>query len=359
MANKERITKRPFHPADHWVPESATATSSRYPDVFVESSPGRIIEWTQPTAGSIECRCENGFRLLLEEYQADIWRVRYTDTEFSPLESYAVDPDTDLTTERTKLEIVDTKSHLRLQGAHLNVLVNKADLRLSWVAAETEDLILQDKAPFLQRSTYLEGTNHLRLQFVAPEEEAYLGLGDKSWRLNLRGRHFQNWNSDAFGYSKDTDPLYRSIPFYYGLKGGQAYGVFLHNTWRTHFDFDSHRDGSTVLWAEGGEMDYFFIWGPELDQVAQTYHLLTGRPELPPLWALGFHQCRWSYYPEERVRDLAQQFRERRIPCDAIYLDIDYMDGYRCFTWNKEYFPNPGKMVRDLEKTRLPNSSND
>jgi alpha-glucosidase len=95
-------------------------------------------------------------------------------------------------------------------------------------------------------------------------------------------------------------------------------------------------------------MDYFFINGPSLDDVAVRYHELTGITELPPLWAMGFHQCRWSYYPESRVRELAADFREKKIPCDALYLDIDYMDGYRCFTWNKEHFPDPAKMISDL-----------
>jgi alpha-glucosidase len=158
-------------------------------------------------------------------------------------------------------------------------------------------------------------------------------LGDKSWDLNLRGRHFQNWNSDSFAFDHERDPLYRTIPFYYGVLGHLAYGIFFHNTGRTHFDFNSQRDDLTRLWTETGEVDYFLCYGPELNQVAQCYHYLTGKPELPPLWTLGFHQCRWSYYPEARVRELAQTFREQEIPCDAIYLDIDYMDGYRCFTW--------------------------
>jgi alpha-glucosidase len=69
---------------------------------------------------------------------------------------------------------------------------------------------------------------------------------------------------------------------------------------------------------------------------------------MPPLWALGFHQCKWSYYPESKVRAIASQFRDLKIPCDSIYLDIDYMDGFRCFTWNKDHFPNPKEMVHDL-----------
>ena len=71
------------------------------------------------------------------------------------------------------------------------------------------------------------------------------------------------------------------------------------------------------------------------------------------MWSLGFHQCRWSYYPEQRVREVAQEFRDRQIPCDAIYLDIDYMDGYRCFTWDKDHFPKPTKMIQDLKVEQI------
>jgi alpha-glucosidase len=82
--------------------------------------------------------------------------------------------------------------------------------------------------------------------------------------------------------------------------------------------------------------------------VVKSYHLLTGTHPMPPLWALGYHQCRWSYYPEAKVRKIAKGFRENQIPCDGLYLDIDYMDGYRCFTWNRKYFPDPKKMISDL-----------
>jgi alpha-glucosidase len=66
------------------------------------------------------------------------------------------------------------------------------------------------------------------------------------------------------------------------------------------------------------------------------------------MWALGYQQCKWSYFPEEVFKGIARGFRERQIPCDALYLDIDYMDGFRCFTWNKEYFPDPKRMIQEL-----------
>ncbi|MFT4062699.1 MAG: glycoside hydrolase family 31 protein [Edaphocola sp.] len=180
-------------------------------------------------------------------------------------------------------------------------------------------------------------------------DEAFLGLGDKPTHLNLRGRRLNNWNSDTYSFGYNQDPLYRSVPFYIGLNEGDAYGIFFDNTFRTYFDFAAEADDKTSFWSEGGELNYYYIHGPHMMDVVKRYHSLTGTHYLPPLWALGFHQCRWSYYPETKLRDLADAFREQKIPCDALYLDIDYMDGYRCFTWNKSFFPDPKKMIKDLK----------
>lgn len=179
-------------------------------------------------------------------------------------------------------------------------------------------------------------------------DEAFYGLGDKPTDLNLRGKRFQNWNSDTYSFAKHQDPLYRSIPFYISLNEGIAHGIFMDNTFKTHFDFAHEDNGKTSFWADGGELQYYYIHGPHMMDVVKRYHTLTGTHKLPPLWALGYHQCRWSYYPESKLHDLANNFRSKKIPCDALYLDIDYMDGYRCFTWNKKYFPNPKKMVKEL-----------
>ena len=180
--------------------------------------------------------------------------------------------------------------------------------------------------------------------------EHFFGLGDKPTDLNLRGKRLELWGKDTYGFLKNADPLYKNIPFFYGLHHKVGYGIFFDNSFRSHFDFGFERKNVTSFWAQGGEMNYYFIYGPSLVEVAETYASVTGRPELPPLWALGYHQCKWSYYPESQVRDICEEFRKREIPCDAIYLDIDYMDGFRCFTWNKDYFPDPTKMISDLSE---------
>ena len=179
-------------------------------------------------------------------------------------------------------------------------------------------------------------------------EENFFGLGDKSGNFNLRGRRFENWNTDAYSFGWDQDPLYRTIPFYIGIHSKAAYGIFFDNTFKSYFDFGKEDSNKTSFWSDGGELQYYYIHGPHMMDVVKRYAILTGTHPMPPKWTLGYQQCRWSYYPEEKIKDIAKQFRDRKIPCDAIYLDIDYMDGYRCFTWNKKYFPDPKRMIKEL-----------
>ena len=113
------------------------------------------------------------------------------------------------------------------------------------------------------------------------------------------------------------------------------------------------------MWTDGGEFDYYFINGPELDAVARRYTQLTGLPELPPLWSLGYHQCRWSYYPEARVKEVAATFREKQIPCDAIYLDIDYMGWLPLLYLEQGLLPRSEADDRGAARRRLPHRGHD
>src|SRR6201995_3683560 len=180
------------------------------------------------------------------------------------------------------------------------------------------------------------------------DTESFFGMGDKATELNLRGKRLKNWNTDAYSFVWNQDPLYRSIPFYISLNDNIAHGIFFDNTFRAEFDFGAEDPTKTSFWAEGGELQYYYIHGPHMMDVVKRYHIITGTHPMPPMWALGYHQCRWSYYPESKVKMVTKTFRAEKIPCDGIYLDIDYMDGYRCFTWNRKYFPDPKKMIKEL-----------
>ena len=181
-----------------------------------------------------------------------------------------------------------------------------------------------------------------------PALENYYGLGDKPGALNRRNRAFTMWNTDAYGFQESTDPIYKTIPFFLGVLDGKAYGIFFDNTYRSNFDFGIASPDYYSFGSEGGEINYYYIAGPDPGKVVRTYVDLTGHTELPPYWTLGFQQSRYSYYPEARVLEVARTFRDKKIPADALYLDIDYQQGYAPFTINREYFPSFEKMVQEL-----------
>src|SRR5262245_37676181 len=131
-------------------------------------------------------------------------------------------------------------------------------------------------------------------------------------------------------------------------RGGASYGLLLNNTYCSAFDLSREQQGEYLVEVAGGELDYYILPGPTPARVVEQYTALTGRLPLPPRWALGYQQARFSYAPAARVRALAAKFRHRGIPCDVIYLDIDHLDGHRVFTWDRERFPDPAGLVAAL-----------
>lgn len=182
-------------------------------------------------------------------------------------------------------------------------------------------------------------------------DEKFLGLGEKAGDLNRRGCNYVNWNTDASLHTITTDPLYKTFPFFIGLHSGLSYGLFFDNTHKSYFDFGATTD-EQMSWfgADGGDMNYYFFGAQGLRNIIEDYTWLTGRMEMPPLWSLGYQQCRWSYMSAQEVLDIAKKFRERNIPADVMYCDIDYMDDYKIFTWNKKTFPDPKRMIDELKK---------
>ena len=182
-----------------------------------------------------------------------------------------------------------------------------------------------------------------------PGPEHYFGLGDKTGQFDRRDQAYTLWNTDV-GPQESVDPLYKAIPFFLAIDGTRSYGIFLDNTWRTWFDFGKSSRDSIAFGADGGPLDYYFIYGPTPRQVVEGYAYLTGKPPLPPLWSLGFQQSHYTYTPESKLRDIATRLRTDRIPSDAVYLDIDYQDRNRPFTVDAKTFPNFPGLVSDLRK---------
>lgn len=191
----------------------------------------------------------------------------------------------------------------------------------------------------------------VNLSLSLDEADCIYGLGDKTGVLNKREYEYEMWNSDIPAPHEDNfKSLYKSVPFMIVLKENAVYGVFFDNHGKSAFDLGKEYGDRIGYHAEDGMMDYYVITGENMAEVIGGYTWLTGRVPLPMRWTLGYHQCRWSYKTEAEVRQLAADFRRYEIPCDAIYFDIDYMDGYRVFTWNKENFSDSDQLIADLKE---------
>ncbi len=344
-----KLKKKPVHgyaPAATAVNAEKTANTARYEDVYYVDRIDRVTGISEIGKQTYLVESKGKAQLRIQFWSDTIVRFRISVGEAGRDFSYAIDPAARPSS--IKVTLKEGKDSFGLSTDELRIEIGKMDGAITVTDKATQSVIHQYAKPFYARTSLMKGLEQVRIQLTTDKDEGYYGLGDKAYDTDLQGTEWSNWNEDAFAFHKERKTNYRSIPFYYGLRDGKAHGLFLDNTFRSHFDFNSTKDDLCSIWADGGEMNYYLIYGPKLDAVAAGYHRLTGVPELPPLWAMGFHQCRWSYYPEKRVRELAQTFRDKKIPCDAIYLDIDYMDGYRCFTWNKDYFPDPKGMIEDL-----------
>jgi len=185
---------------------------------------------------------------------------------------------------------------------------------------------------------------------LLPDEHVY-GLGQRTGRMERRHRRVANWASDPAspGYHGHYDNLYQAHPVLVTVRPGLSWGLFLHSTWYSDFDVGAEREDTLRLLTAGGELDYYLFAGPTPAAVLEQLTRLTGRPALPPLWALGYHQSRWSYANADEVAAIAAEFRERDLPLDAIHLDIDYMRGFRVFTWDPERFPDPAALMQGLD----------
>lgn len=172
---------------------------------------------------------------------------------------------------------------------------------------------------------------------IDPSVDLY-GTGQAAGPLRRNGRVTEVWNFDAYGYQDDSNYLYTAHPWVMGVRDdGTAFGVLYDSTYRIEMDLTE----DIVFRYDGRDQPVIIIDADSPQEVMTTLGELTGTIEMPPKWAIGYHQCRYSYFPDSRVKEVARTFREKRIPADVIWMDIDYMDGFRCFTFDPELFPDP------------------
>ncbi len=226
-------------------------------------------------------------------------------------------------------------------------IVARGDEQWPDFATDTEERAILE--PYLQGFAF--SSTALRLTRPLTSNERIFGLGERTGDMNKRGQAFPILNVDPpLHHTFETKSMYTSIPFYLGfhMEDGRADGVLIDYTGLVEMDLGQTNTTEASMTVLGNSLVVYFFVGPTPAGVMRQYTELTGRMQLPPRWSLGYQQCRWSYDSEQAVRQVATRLRERHHPCDGIWLDIDYMDGFRNFTWDPERFPNPKQMIDEL-----------
>ncbi len=180
-------------------------------------------------------------------------------------------------------------------------------------------------------------------------EEHILGLGEKPFELERRRTKLTMWNSEPSGYTVYTDPIYSSTPFFISVDKNKKTGIFVNYPGKVTFDFGVSDYGNTTITVDNTGAEIFVITKSSIKDIIKEFTMLTGKPFQIPDWALGHTISRYSYFPEEKVIEVLKNYKES-VKVDCVYLDIDYMNGYRLFEWDKNRFNNPTDMIKKIHK---------
>ncbi|MBD3190071.1 MAG: DUF4968 domain-containing protein [Candidatus Heimdallarchaeota archaeon] len=290
--------------------------------------------------------CQNGF-LEIVFINPRIIRIRASPEPLLIHNSWAtIEPKSKILLQVSeKGEFYFVKRKKKSSKEPLQVAIRQSDCTIT-VIRDNEEILHHE----VESIAWSRRGSWVRCQKLSPTQEQFVGFGEKTGPLVKNGEQMIFWNSDPTTYGKDDEPLYQSEPIQIAIrKDGTAHGIFYDNPHYSVIKISEGKQGTTDYYSERGPLCYYIFAGPTIKEVIRQITELNGRLPLPPRWVLGYHQCRWSYSPEERVREIAEEFRTRNIPCDSIHLDIDYMDGYRCFTWSPERFPHPQQLLEELK----------
>ncbi|KAI8997781.1 glycosyl hydrolases family 31-domain-containing protein [Pilobolus umbonatus] len=268
--------------------------------------------------------------------------------------------------------------HLRTKESHKPQMVEKTNEEgvVETVEAESEKDLWEetfktwtDPKPNGPESIALDITfNGFSHVYGIPEHASSLSLKETRGGEGAYDEPYRLYNTDVFEYALDSPTsLYGAVPLMIAQKKGLSAGVFWMNPSETWVDIVKTKQGlikdsiqkvlnrpdstsTQTHWiSEAGVLDLFIFLGPTSKDVLRQYHTLTGAPIMPQMFAIAYHQCRWNYISQRDVLEVDSKFDEHDMPYDVIWLDIEYTDDKKYFTWDKSKFPEPIQMEEKLD----------
>lgn len=288
---------------------------------------------------------KNKLKLDYSRFADDVFRLRVAGSVWSPNPSQAALTPPARSTKGSISAEVDTTLALTLKNSDGQILLRAPSGQAFGVSGESSMFIFEHQ-----------------------EGDQFYGMGEKTLGLELSGKQSKFWNTDAFAdfhghqiFADRVDPYYVSVPYLIIKRGNTYLGLLLDNPHATFISTGASIEigggqmnlgqptrKAILIGAERGASDLYIIVGPSLRELTRKLQNLVGRTPTPPIWALGYNQCRWGYRSDSDLLALDKRFRELGIPCDGLWIDIDYMDAYKVFTFKKELFPNLKKTLKTL-----------
>ena len=185
---------------------------------------------------------------------------------------------------------------------------------------------------------------------ILGDDDLIFGLGENVRGINKRGHLYRAWNMDDFSHTENKGGIYSShnLLLFSGEQG--VFGAYFDDPGAVTFDLGYSDGGKAVITSENGNLSVYLIESTTLTGLVREFRHLIGRSYIPPKWAFGYGQSRWSYMNEDEIREVVKKHREAGIPLDSIYLDIDYMVRYKDFTVNEETFPDLAGFAEEMKE---------
>ncbi len=301
---------------------------------------GEITSFTKK-GNEVTFNCKDGSKLSLTINSSSVVKVWFDQSgKFSRQNpSFAVINDQ---LENTgDISVNEEPSAYEIFTSKLRIRVNKNPMQLQ-IFDKWQKLIFSD---YNDKGNVPNGKGVKSYKNLRSDEQ-FFGLGEKTGTLNRRGKNYKMWNSDKPCYSTTEDPIAKSIPFF---MSSYNYGIFLDNTYKSEFKFGTESQDYYSFEAPDGAFVYYFISGKDYKDIQKQYISLTGKPIMPPKWALGFAQSRGLYTREDQALEIAAEFRKRQIPIDVIYQDIGWTQNLQDFEWRKGNYKDPKGMLKKLK----------
>lgn len=191
------------------------------------------------------------------------------------------------------------------------------------------------------------------------------GLGENVRGINKRGWVYESKCSDDPNHTESKRSLYGAHNFIIIADADNpaaSKGLFIDYPGRVIFDIGYLDKNELVITVCSGNFTAYVV-SPAVDSadgsdnhlysIVRQFRHIIGKSYVPPRWAFGYQQCRWSYMSADEVCEVVDNYRKRNIPIDAVYLDIDYMERYKDFTVNKETFPDFADFVKKMREKHI------